>query len=96
MAALVLSGCGTSRQISAELQRELPAEPAFAKKVRVSHTEDEDPLLAAGRERAGRARANDVIVCFVEWYRQVKADYGADKTERSASSALHSCEEKLP
>lgn len=62
----------------------------------VGHTEGEDPLTAAGRERAGRARANNVIVCFVEWYGRVKADYGADKTETSAGKALQSCEEKRP
>lgn len=92
--ALALSSCSASRPIELPLTRSLPPEPGFAQQVHVAHGENEDPLIAAGRERAARARANDTILCFVTWYRQVRASFGAEQAERGAAPALTTCKGK--
>ena len=97
-ASLVLisiSACSTSPTASAPVARQLPSEPAFAKPVTVRHRIDDDLELVAVRERAGRARANDVIECFVRWYRGVQVSYGQAAAEASASEAQQVCERDL-
>lgn len=58
----ILSGCAAWRPIKPP-PRELPPEPAFLQEVRVQHRVGDDLLLVAARERAGRAKANDIIFC---------------------------------
>lgn len=91
--AVFLSGC-TNQSTFSSLTRELPPPPTFARKVEVNHKIGERLLTAAGRERAGRAKANQTITCFVDWYAKVRADYGAQHTERAASAARQNCQEK--
>lgn len=91
LAALALSSCAQSGPIEVPLTRSLPPEPSFAQQVHVAHSENEDPLIAAGRERAGRARANEQLKCFTAWYRQVRADFGSEQAERGSSTALQNC-----
>src|SRR4051812_33411750 len=64
---VVLSGCATSLPTSASKpQRQLPPAPAFVKRVTVKAPKTGDDLeLVAARERAGRAKANDINACFL-------------------------------
>lgn len=91
---MACAGCSTSPP--AELvTRTLPEAPAFAQPVLVAKPRlGEDTLLIAARERAGRAKANQTITCFVDWYRAVKDTYGASEAERQANSALQFCKDK--
>lgn len=91
MALLALTGCGKSLPTSVGITRELPVEPAFAAPVHVKPNPADREIVAAGRERAGRAKANDIIVCFVAWYRQVRATYGAAAAEAQASEISQDC-----
>lgn len=86
-----MSGCAGSHPTSGPVSRELPVEPAFAREVHVTHKEGDDLLVIAGRERAGRQRANDVIVCFVEWYRDVRHTYGPEIANAKASEINKRC-----
>ena len=53
---------------------------------------DDDLKLVAARERAGRAKANDVITCFADWYDRLRKTYGASEPEPAlAHSALTVC-----
>lgn len=56
---------------------------------------DEDLEVIAARERAGRAAANDIIVCFVDWYRVVVASHGRAAAEEKAAQAVKDCTERL-
>lgn len=87
---LALSGCAKSPPISA-VTRDLPIEPAFAREVHVTPRAEDDELTAAGRERAGRQQANDIIVCFVDWYRRVRATYGQNPAESQAGDIAGRC-----
>lgn len=70
----------------------LPEVPGFAQPVTVTHKRTDDELVVAARERAGRARANDIIVCFVEWYRRVKATAGNVQAEATSADIAKRCE----
>ncbi len=74
LTTLCLQGCGPSARISGFT---LPERPAFVQRVVVRHAVGDDLELIAARERAGRARANDIIACFSLWYGQVRDAYGA-------------------
>lgn len=67
---------------------QLPPEPAFARPVHVTHGVDDRLLLVAARERAGRAKANSVIVCFIAWYEQLRATYAAAGADGSPPTVL--------
>ena len=91
--AMACAGCASSRPAETPVTRQLPEAPAFARPVVLPpHREGDDMLVVAGRERAGRARANDVIRCFVRWYRDVRAHYGNEQAEAQASATLKRCE----
>ena len=79
---MACAGCSTSPADSPATARRLPPAPGFAKQVHVkTPVEDDDALAVAGRERAGRAKANDIIMCFSDWYTRVTAAYAAGKVE---------------
>lgn len=90
LALTALSGCAGSHPTS-QAKRELPPEPAFASEVHVVPRAEDDEIVAAGRERAGRQRANDIIVCFVAWYRGVRATYGQAPAEAQAAEIAQRC-----
>jgi hypothetical protein len=52
--------------------------------VRVSHAIGDDLITVAGRERAGRAEANDVIFCLREERRQIVAIVGQKPVPRTS------------
>lgn len=88
---MACAGCSTSPPAE-PLVRVLPEIPGFAQPVLLPLPRlGDDTLLIAARERAGRAKANQTITCFVEWYRAVKDTYGATKAEAEANSALQFC-----
>lgn len=94
MALTALTGCAGSRLTSTPVKRDLPPEPAFAREVHVKHQATDDRLIAAGRERAGRQQANDIIVCFVDWYRKVRETYGREQADLQASAINQRCADK--
>lgn len=60
------------------IARNLPATPGFAQTVAVPDPKaGESAIAVAARERAGRKRANAVIVNFRNWYSDVRKSYGA-------------------
>lgn len=61
----------------AELDRQLPPPPAFARPVAVKEPQVGEYLLViAARERAGRLEANARIQDFNEWYADLQRGYG--------------------
>jgi hypothetical protein len=92
LALTALNGCGVSARTDAPIARELPPAPAFAQRVTVRHDARDDLLTVAGRERAGRAKANDIITCFLIWYSATVQTYRL-AAERDAAAALKRCEE---
>lgn len=61
------------------IARSLPATPGFAQPVSVPDPKaGESAIAVAARERAGRKRANGIIVNFRNWYGGVRKSYGAN------------------
>lgn len=90
---MALAGCAASAPTRPALKRSLPPPPAFAKRVRVSTPKvGEDVELVAARERAGRAKANDTIACFTDWYAMVRATYGQDVADQYGGEAKTDCD----
>lgn len=91
--SLCVGGCLTSGTISPPSPaRTLPEAPAFARPVKVAPPKvGEDVLLVAARERAGRAKANDIIACFDRWYAAVKDAYGQVVAEQTADMVRKTC-----
>lgn len=87
---MACAGCSTSAPVETPEARQLPDVPAFVKPVHVQQPRaDDDTELVAARERAGRAKANDIIVCFVDWQARMKAAYASG--EKQKPSAFRTC-----
>jgi len=72
----------------------LPPLPGFVTPVWLMAPHEGDDLeLVAARDRAGRARANDVITCFTDWYGRLRKTYGKTEPDPElAASSLTKCE----
>lgn len=72
---VTLGACASGRE---PIARNLPAAPGFAQPVSVAEPrKGESAIAVAARERAGRKRANGVIVNMKAWYGQVRTSYSA-------------------
>ncbi len=75
--SLIVSNCG-SFPAAEPIARDLPEAPKFAKPVVVPEPRaGEDQLAIAARERAGRKRDASTIRRFLDWYFDVRKEYGA-------------------
>lgn len=90
---LAAGGCSTSIRTEPP-SRELPALPSFVSPVWLMAPREGDDLeLVAARDRAGRAKANDIITCFTDWYGRLRKTYGrTDPDPELATSSLVKCE----
>lgn len=82
---ILLGGCLTSGDgdvIQRRVTTDLPPAPAFFSPVEVADPSltDPDMVYIAARERAGRRRANTVILCGRRWYESVRAAHAAGMT----------------
>lgn len=76
---MTLAGCAGSTPAKVEVRRDLPQSPSWAIPVTVPAPKaGDDPLMVAGRERAGRGDANRRIVALRDWYEAVRADYAGE------------------